>query len=105
MADVMAECCHPKDSAPVSKLFSIRELWQELTNGVGQVLILRHNIENPTGQFHHAKRVLKPAVGCAGIDQISQRELVNMPEALERTRIENLPLFRAQLDENVNGVS
>src|ERR1700709_1011506 len=105
MADVMAKCGHPKHSTPVPQLFSVQKLWKKLTNGVGQILILCDNIENPAGQLHYAKRVFEPAMGCAGINQISQRELVNISEALEGARIEDLPLLRAQLDKNVDRVS
>ena len=66
---------------------------------------IRHHVEDTAGEFHDAQRMLEPLVGCRRIKQVGQRQLVDVPQPLERPRIQHRPLVRVQPDEDVNRVA
>ena len=60
--------------------------------------------EHTLRKLHHTERMLEPVVSRTGIDQVRQCQLMNVPKALKRTRIEDLSLVRIESNENVNRV-
>ena len=101
MPKVVAQCGHPQNSAPISKLVSTRD---DVSNSWVDIIFRRDDPKRTLRQFHYAERVLKPLVGRAGIHQVRQRQLMNMPKTLKRARIENLSLVRVEPSENMDGV-
>jgi len=87
MANIVAKCRHSKDSAPVRKL--ILAARDDLPDRIVDVFLGSDYPKNPFCKLHHTKRVLKPLVSSTRVDQVRQSQLMNVPEALKRPRIEN----------------
>ena len=102
MSNVMAQSRHAKNPTPIRQCVTH---WDNVTNLRMEICLGSDNIENPSGKLHYAQRMLESFVGSARIDQVRESELMNMSEALKRTRVEHFPLIRIQTDKNMDGVS
>src|SRR5437762_14073764 len=101
VAEVMAECSHTDDGSPVIELLVG---WEErLDFGVSRMT--RNHVENPTREIHHAEAVLKAMMCRAGIDEVGQRQLVNAPQSLKRSRVDYSSFVRRNADECVNRIA
>jgi len=49
--------------------------------------------------------MLKPFVAGSGIDEVSQRKLMDVPKPLKRRRVQDFALMSIQAHEDVYGVS
>lgn len=103
MASVVAERSHPERSPPVVQL--VRVVRHDRAHPVGQVVWIRHDVEDPRRQIHHAQRMLEASMRRAGIDQIAQGQLVNVPQSLKRPAVDDRKFRRGDLDEHVQRVS
>jgi hypothetical protein len=79
--------------------------WKELTYIVVPMLVFGDYIEHSSSKVHHAEAVLEATVSGAGINEISQRQLMDVPETLKGSRVDDLSLVRGDTDEGVNRVS
>jgi hypothetical protein len=68
------------------------------------VLLGGDDPKDPVRKFHHTKRMLKPVVGSTRVDEMRQRQLMNVPKALKRARIENLSLVRIESSEDMHRI-
>ena len=72
---------------------------------IRDIVWISDNIKDPSGEFHNAKRMLKPLMCCARINKISHCQLVNMTQSLERTGIKNSTFVAVQTNEHMDWVS
>lgn len=63
------------------------------------------DVEDARGQMHGAERMFESSVARPRIDQVSESELTDPPQALHRPGVQYFPLVRTDLDEIVDGVS
>ena len=77
----------------------------DLANDVGEVLVAHDDVVHPPRQLHHAERVLEASVGAAGVDQVRERQLVDVAQPLERARVDDSQLVGIGLDEDMDGVA
>jgi hypothetical protein len=79
MAKIVKQRRKANDLSPGDERFAIGE---QVDFGM-TVALVRDDVEDATGQFHDTEGVFEPAMGRSGIDEVSKRELVNVPEALK----------------------
>src|SRR3954452_17764047 len=80
MSEVVKERAKPNDLSPGNERLAVGKG----VDGRMPVVLVRDDIEHPAGQLHHTERMLEPAVRCAGVDKVGERELVDVPKALKR---------------------
>ena len=85
MTNVVAKSSHPQHATPVAQIIGVGERLQQLSYLIRHVVSIRDDIKNPTCELHNPKRMLKALVGRARIDEMSERELVDMAQPLEGT--------------------
>ena len=108
MSQIMTECSHSHDGFPVTVFLVVRVCRRKdlaEASGGSTVLGPGKNIENVACDLHHAEGVLKAFVGRCRVNEPGQRELMNMPEALKRSRIDDLSLVRPDDHERVDGIA
>src|SRR5438876_880976 len=101
--DVMTECRHPQHGPPVLALAAARRHY--FAYRVGEVLVAHDHVVDATRQLHHAERMLKAAVRSAGVDQVGQRQLMDVAKTLKRRGVDDGELVRVRLHEDVNRVA
>ena len=99
----MAKRGDPQDPSPVVQL--VRVVRHDGTHLIGQVLLVGDDVEDPRRQLHHPEGVLEAAVRRAGVDEIAERELVDVPQPLERRTVENRAFGGGDLDEDVQWIA
>jgi hypothetical protein len=100
----MAESCSTNDAPPVSP-FVLAPTGNEVSNTVvTDVLWICNHVIDAARQIHDAEGVFESAVRSGRIDKIRQGELMDMPEALKRPRVNQVTLLRVQLNEPVDWV-
>ena len=101
MSEVVKERAKPNDLSPCNERLAVGE---DVDGRVPAVLV-RDDVEHPAGQLHDAERVLEPTVRRAWVDEISERELVNVPKALKRPGVDRCDLIGCDSDEVVNRIA
>ncbi len=101
MSEVVKERAKPNDLSPCNE----RRAVGKDVDGRMPVVFVRDDVEYPAGQLHDAERVLEPAVRRAWVDEIGERELVNVPEALKRPGVDRCDLIGCDSDEVVNRIA
>src|SRR5262245_47093881 len=103
MSEVMTQSSHSEDRFPIAPRLLVGN---DLAHTVmSYVYGLSHHIENPRGDIHHTKGMLKSLVSCSWIDQIAESKLMNVPQPLKWSRINHLPLIGPNRDERMDRVT
>lgn|GEM_PF-3678196 len=101
--EVVTQGCHPDDRAPVV-VIALSNGGDDVPDFVGDLVGSRDHVVDTAGELHDPERVLEALVRGAWVDQVGQRQLVDIPEALEGTGIDHGPLVVVEGDEDVDGV-
>ena len=83
----------------------LADLRENLPDFVADVRGVGDDVEDPARQFHDAERMFEPLVRRRRIEHVGQRELVDVPQPLERPRVQDRTLVRVQPDEDVDRVA
>jgi len=70
-----------------------------------QIFFLRHDIEDPPCEFHHAEGMLEPSMRGTWVDQVRHRQLVDVAESLKRATVEDFSLTRLDPDEVMDWIA
>lgn len=100
MTEVVEESAESDELSPAAQRESLRKLDVTMPVRLG-----RDHVENATRHLHHAEGMLESAVGSARIDQIRHRELMNVPQPLERPRVDRTHLVARNSNEVVNRIA
>lgn len=68
------------------------------------IALVGDDVEDAPGQLHDAEGMLEAAMCRSGIDEVGERELVNVPKTLERSGVDGRNLVGGDADEVVNRV-
>lgn len=68
------------------------------------VLLVRDDVEDAAGQLHDAQGMFETAMRGAGINEVGQRQLMDVPEPLKWPRIDRRNFVRRDTNEVVKGV-
>jgi len=98
VTDIVTEGRHAQDRPPVGQLGPVLDLWNLVSDGVRDMVRVGDDIEDLAGKLHHTQRVVETLVGCTRINEVRQRQLVDMAQPLEGTRVNNLPFIAVQSD-------
>src|SRR5437763_11906199 len=79
VSEVVAERAHTYDTAPVLHLL----LGFEELRHLRMAPRLREDIEDPAGELHDAEAMFESAMRRTGIDEIRERQLVDVPVLLK----------------------
>jgi hypothetical protein len=85
VAEVMAECAHADDGAPVIKLLVRRK---EMLN-FRMTWVTGDDIEDATREIHHAEAMFEAPMRGTWVNEICESELVNVSQALEGSRVDH----------------
>lgn len=80
-------------------------VWKEVHDVRVAIALVGDDVEDSAGQLHHTQRVLEPPMGRARVDEIRQRELVNVPEPLKWAGVDRRDLVGCDADEVMNRVA
>lgn len=98
----MTQRRHAKDASPVVELLA--RCSEAFPNLIGQVCASGDDVEHPGREFHDAERVLESTMRGARIDEVGERQLMDVPQTLERSGVEDLSLGAIQAHEDVNRI-
>ncbi len=104
MAGVVTQRGHPQHAAPVLML-GAAVLGDHIAHGVAHLVGPGHHVEDPPGDLHHAERVLEALMRGAWVDQVRQRQLMDLAQTLEGTRVDDRALRVFKVDEDMHGVA
>src|SRR3989442_1265197 len=100
----MTESSHSYYPSPISPRVFNRDLGKLISNFWNQILGMRNSIKHTACEFHDAERMFKAAMCRSWIDRY-ESQLMNVPQPLERTGIQNLALVRIQADKYVDRIT
>src|SRR5437588_12375711 len=72
---------------------------------VGDPVVAGDDVVDTAGEVHDAERVFEALVGCAGIDEIGEGELVDVAQPLEGGGVDQRLLVVVVVDEDVDRVA
>jgi alkanesulfonate monooxygenase SsuD/methylene tetrahydromethanopterin reductase-like flavin-dependent oxidoreductase (luciferase family) len=101
MPEIVKQCREPNHLPPCDQRFAVGE---EVDIGMATAFVC-DDVEDTAGQFHDAEGMFEPAMRRSGIDERRQRELVNVPKALEWARVDRRNFVGGDADEVVNGIA
>lgn len=102
MPEVVKEGGEPNNFSPREECFGVRENVDDIRVSVAFV---RDDVEYAAGELHHPERMLEPAVRRTGVNEIRQRELMNVPKALKRPRVDRCDFVGGHADEVVDRIA
>lgn len=103
MANVVKKAGEPNDLSSVSDRLRLIDLRYCLPYFLVEVLV-EENVVYLPAQLHHSKRVFESSVCGARVDEVGQRELVDLAEALNWRRIDNSAFVVRDNDELMHWV-
>ncbi len=83
MTHVMAQCGHSENSKPVVPLAVIGQRFEPAAQIVRYIPWVRDYVEDSRGEFHDSQGVFESLVRGGGIDEICQRQLMDVAQSLE----------------------
>jgi hypothetical protein len=86
-------------------LVSVPEGMKGIADFICNMVRVCDNIENTACELHDAERMFKPLVSGAWIHKVCQCQLVNVPQSLKRTRVEDFAFVVVQPNEHVDWIS
>ena len=105
MAYVMTKRRDSQYSPPVASAIVAGERPQYSSDLVCQVVWLRDDVKDSSGELHHAEGVLESLMRRARVDEVSKRQLMDVAQALKRAGIQDSAFVAVQTDEHVNRVA
>lgn len=101
VAGVVAERGYAHDGPPVAVVVLPRGR-DVLTHRIGDLVRPGDDVVDPAGEMHDAERMLEAFVGCAGINLVGERQLVDVPQALKGRTVDDRSLVVVEVDEYVD---
>ena len=105
MADIMAQRRQPDNALPIHTCLFVVDLGEHLTHVLSGCRRIRNDVVDAAGQLHRSEGVFEPPVGRAWVHEVGHRQLVDVPEALQRRGVDHPPLVRVDADEVVHRVA
>ena len=100
----MTKSRHPKDASPVLDFLALTKFCQAFQDLIGQIGARRNNVKYPSREFHYTQRMFEPTMRGPRVNEIGKRQLMNVPQTLEWSGIENLALGAIQAHKDVNRI-
>lgn len=80
VSQVVAEGCDTQYLSPVNEKVLGCDLREKRPGLLVQIFAVCDGFEGAPGELHHAERMLEALMCCARIDEVRQRELVDMAQ-------------------------
>src|ERR1041385_299344 len=101
MSEVVEQSCEPNNLAPRRQGFAVRE---EIDRRM-PIPFVGDDVENSTRQLHDPEGVLESTMSRAWVNEIRQRELVDVAKTLKRTRVDRRHFVRGDPHEVMDRVT
>lgn len=105
MPDVMAKSRDSNYGSVIAVRCWIVDVSERVGNQAGALFSRDDLFKQLTGDVHHAKRVLEPAMRCAGVHQIRHRKLMDRSQPLHWWRVDDLSFGLRELQKAVDSVA